>query len=77
MVRSHHYSNNGHGHTQPRATFCLLVDELPISGSALRVLFSFGGVIQRELDIVKGSQFVVFQDGSAVPVGSDSQLDGL
>jgi len=62
---------------QPHAAFRLLVDQRPIAGSALCILLRLRGVIERELDVVEGAQFVVIQNGHAVAVRSDRELDGL
>ena len=50
------------------APFCLLVDKFPISRSALRVLFLSGWVIERELDVMKSAQFIVFENSNTVTV---------
>jgi hypothetical protein len=42
----------------------------------LRILFTFGGVIEGELDVVKGPQFGVSEESHAVAVGSYRELDG-
>src|ERR1700690_2015546 len=54
-----------------------MVDQFPIAGSALRVLFGRCRVIERKLNVVKSEQLVVFQNCNAVAVGSDGKLDGL
>ena len=53
---------------QPATPFCLLVDECPIAIPALRVLFGLRGVIEGELDVMEGSQFIVFQNSDTVSV---------
>src|ERR1035441_3535257 len=55
--------------------FSLLVDEYPIALPALCILFRLRRVIERELDVMEGSQFVVFQNSNTMTVGSDGQLD--
>src|SRR6202023_908867 len=77
VVRLHHDRDDGYRHTEPYATFCLPVDQLPIAVSALCILFRLRRVIERKLDVVKGAQFVVFQNSNTMAVGSDGELDGL
>ena len=77
IVRLHHDGDDGYGHTKPHATFCLLVDQIPIAISALCILFRLRRVIERELDVVKGAQLMVFQSSNTVAVGSDGELDGF
>src|SRR5882762_11822982 len=60
---------------QPETSFCLLVEECPVAVPTLCVLFRFGRVIERELDIMEGSQFPVFQNSNTMAVGSDGELD--
>src|SRR5690242_12354084 len=50
------------------------MNERPVSRPALLILFLLGGIIQRELDIVKGTQFMVFQNRNTVTVGSDGEF---
>ena len=53
------------------------MDERPVPQPALHILFHLGGVIERELDVMEGTQFAVLQDGDAVTVGSNGELDRL
>ena len=76
VVRLHHDRDDGYGHAEPYATFCLLVDQLPIAVSALCILFRLRRVVERKLNIVKGAQLVVVKNGDAVAVGSDGELMG-
>src|SRR5216684_2468996 len=77
VVRLHHDGDNSYGHAQSHTTLCLLVNESPVAGTALCILLGLSWVIDRELDVVEGAQFVVFQNSHAVAVGSDGELDGL
>src|SRR4029077_16643099 len=60
---------------QPETPFCLLVDECPIAMPALYILFGLGGVIERELDVMEGTELVVFQNSNTMTIGSDRELD--
>src|ERR1700680_3789587 len=60
---------------QPKTPFCLLVDECPIAMPALCILFGLRGVIERELDVMEGTELIVFQNSNTMAVGSDGQLD--
>src|SRR5882724_11270752 len=42
---------------------------------ALCILFGLRGVVERELDVMEGTQFVVFQNSNTVTIGSDGELD--
>src|SRR5689334_10927171 len=53
---------------------CLLVNQVPISSSALRVLFSLRWVIERELDVMESPQVIVFQNSNTMAVGGDGEL---
>src|SRR6516164_6341208 len=75
VIRLHHDRYDGYGHAQSYTSLCLLMDELPITRSALPVLFRLGGIVERELDVVEGAQFIVFENGDAVAVRSDGELD--
>src|SRR5207248_4626071 len=56
---------------------CLLVNQVPIPSSALRVLFFLRWVIDRELDVMESSEFVVFQNSNTMTIGSNGELDRL
>src|SRR5258708_6722593 len=60
---------------QPATPFSLLVDECPIAMPALRILFRFCGVIERELDVMESTELIVFQNSNTMTIGSDSELD--
>src|SRR5713226_10022821 len=60
---------------QPETPFCLLADECPIAMPTLGILFGLRGVIERELDVMEGTELIVFQNSNAMTVGSDSELD--
>ena len=53
-----------------------MLDEFPVANSALCILLGLCGVIEREFDVVKSAQFVIFQNGHAVPIRSDGEFDG-
>ncbi len=53
---------------------CLRVNQGPIAAATLGVLVGFAGVIQGELDIVKGTELVVSEHGRAVAVRCDGEL---
>src|SRR5262245_9080990 len=53
------------------------MNERPVARPALRILFRLRGVIERELDVVKGLQLAVFEKSYAVAVRCDSKLNGL
>src|SRR5437879_6230511 len=75
VVRLHHDGDDGYWNTQPSTSCCLLVDEFAIAVSALCILFGLRRVIERELDVMKGAQFIVFQNSNAVTIGGDGELD--
>src|SRR5215472_13068789 len=50
------------------------MNQLPVAQAPLGILFRLGWVIERELDVVKGPQFVVFENGNTVTVGSNGEL---
>src|SRR5437867_4577094 len=50
------------------------MDQPPVSGTALGILLTFGGIIQGELDIVKGSKLVVCENGRTMPIRGDGEL---
>src|SRR5258706_13624512 len=60
---------------QPETPFYLLVDECPITMPALRILFGLRGVIERELDVMEGTQLIVFQNSNTMTIRSDGELD--
>ncbi len=60
-----------------QTSFRLLVDQFPIALPALCILFGLRGVVERELDVVEGTQLMVFQNSNAMTVGSDGELDRL
>ncbi len=62
---------------QPETAFCLLVDECPIALPALCILFGLHGVIERELDVMEGTELIVFQNSDTMTIGSDGELDWL
>src|SRR5580704_8099371 len=59
---------------QPETPFCLLVDECPIAMPALCILFGLRGVIERELDVMEGTELIVFQNSNTMTIGSDGEL---
>ena len=77
VVRFHHHSDDGHRNAQLYTTLSLLVNECPIARTALRILLGFGWIIERELDVMKRTQFIVLENSNAVAVGSDGELDRL
>src|SRR6266446_1943309 len=60
---------------QPATPFCLVVDECPVARPALSILFGLGGVIERELDVMEGADFIVFQNSNTMTIGSDGELN--
>src|SRR6267154_2965645 len=74
IVRLHHDRDDSHRYAQPNATRRLLMDQRPVPFSALPILFGLRGVIERELDVVKGSQFIVLQNRNTMTIGSDGEL---
>src|SRR5258708_32988189 len=74
MVRLHHYSDEGDRDPQPDASCSLIVDQSPIAGTALGILLTFGRIIQRKLDIAKGSKRVVWENGRAMAVRWNAEL---
>src|SRR5262249_30710347 len=73
--RLHHDRNKGYGNKRFAASFCLLMDERPVSLSTLPILSFLRWIVERELDVMKGAQVFVFQHRNAMPVGSDRKLD--
>ena len=65
---------NGDRNAEFSAARGLFVNQRPVSGAALGVLFFFGGVVEGEFDVVEGAEFVVGEDGGAVAVGGDGQF---
>src|ERR1700730_7864615 len=53
------------------------MNQIPIPSSALCILFGLRGVIERELDVMEGTELIVFQNSNAMTVGSDSELERL
>src|SRR5712692_9100563 len=76
-LRLHPAGDSGYGHAKSHPTLCRPVNERPVAGTARCILLGLSWVIERELDVVEGAQFVVFQSSHAVAVGSDGELDGL
>src|SRR5260370_2021757 len=74
MVRLHHYSDEGDRDPQPDASCSLIVDQSPIAGTALGILLTFGRIIKGKLDIVKGPKLVVCENGRAMPVRCNGEL---
>src|SRR5262249_16696907 len=54
-----------------------LMNQFPIAVTALCILLCLCGVIERKLDVMEGSQVIVFQNDSTMAVGSDGELDRL
>src|SRR5579862_3184833 len=52
------------------------MNQFPVTWAALAILFRLGWVIERKLDVMEGTQVIVFQNGDTVTVGSDGQLHG-
>ena len=75
VVRLHHDGDDGYRNTQPETPCCLLVDECPIAMPALCILFGLRGVIERELDVMEGTELIVFQNSNTMTIGSDGELD--
>src|SRR6266403_4290342 len=42
---------------------------------ALCILFGLRGVIERELDVMEGTELIVFQNSNTMTIGSDGELD--
>jgi hypothetical protein len=59
VIRLHHDRNDGDRNSEPETPFCLLMDQFPIAMPALCILFHLRRVIERELDVMEGSQFVI------------------
>src|SRR6266446_7146287 len=51
------------------------MDECPIAIPALCILFGLRGVIERELDVMEGTELIVFQNSNTMTIGSDGELD--
>jgi len=49
----------------------------PVARAALPVLFRLRGVIERELDVMEGAQFIVFQNSHTVTVRGDGEFHRL
>src|SRR6266550_4177509 len=75
VVRLHHNGDDGYRNMQGEAPFCLLLDECPIALTSLRILLRLRRVIERELDVMEGSQFIVRQNSNTMTIGSDGELD--
>src|SRR5713226_9031425 len=60
---------------QPETPFCLLADECPIAMPTLGILFGLRGVIERELDVMEGTELIVFQNSNTMTIGSDGELN--
>src|ERR1700730_11825983 len=50
------------------------MNQFPVTWAALGILFRLGWVIERKLDVMEGTQLIVFQNGNTVTVGSDGEL---
>src|SRR5260370_1111443 len=50
------------------------MNQFPVTWAALGILFRLGWVIERKLDVMEGTQVMVFQNGNTVTVGSDGEL---
>src|SRR5207245_2826664 len=50
------------------------MDECPIALPALCILFGLHGVIERELDVMEGTELIVFQNSNTMTIGSDGEL---
>src|SRR5207249_9775281 len=50
------------------------MDECPIAIPALCILFGLRGVIERELDVMEGTELIVFQNSNTMTIGSDCEL---
>src|ERR1700751_93693 len=50
------------------------MNQFPVTWAALGILFRLGGVIEGKLDVMEGTQVMVFENGNAVTVGSDGEL---
>src|SRR5258708_1006565 len=50
------------------------MNQFPVTGAALGILFQLSRVIERKLNIVEGAQVMVFQNGNTVTVGSDGEF---
>src|SRR5271167_3169075 len=44
---------------------------------ALCILFGLRGVIEREFDVMEGTELIVFQNSNTMTIGSDGELDRL
>ncbi len=75
IVRLHHHGNEGDGNAEANRARGLLVHERPVAGTALGVLLLPGRIVERELHIGERAQFIVVQDGGAVAVRGDGELD--
>src|SRR5262249_47552917 len=68
--------DDGYRHTQPHATLSLLMDELPVSKTALRILLRLRGIVEGKLDVVKSAELMVFENRNTVTIGRDGELGG-
>src|SRR6266850_1754715 len=50
------------------------MNQFPVTWAALGILFRLGWVIERKLDVMEGTQVMVFQNGNTMTVGSDGEL---
>src|SRR5262249_3138438 len=69
-----HYTNERDGNSQPDAPRGLLMDQCPITGTSLCVLRSLGRIVEGELDVMKGAQFIIAKHGSTVAIRGDREL---
>jgi hypothetical protein len=74
VVRSHHDGDERDRHAEPPAARRLLVDEVPVAGTALRVLLLLRRIVERQLHVVKGAELLVREGGDAVPIGGHGEL---
>jgi len=73
-VRPHHHRHDCDRYAQAAAALRLRVHQIPVPGAPLRVLFFPRRVVERELQIVEGSDFVVAQQRDAQAIRRHGKL---
>src|SRR2546425_3481652 len=77
IIRFHHDRDDRHRHTQARAAFSLFVNKFPVSVATLRVLLTFGRIVQREFHVMKTLHALIIERRDAMSIRSDCELHRL